>query len=335
MGDIVHALPAAIFLRCNFPEATINWLVEERWAEMFGSLPFIDGVHRVDTRRWRKNVLASRKDILSTLREIRAKQYNVAIDFQGAIKSAMFALLSGATRRYGFADTWEKPASMFYTRTCHTESSHVVQQNCELAEEMVSKERGLIDKDIPSLVHEPGELKRWANAKIEALQLTSRFVILNPGAGWGAKQWPVERYAEIARELGTEGFRSLVNYGPGEEELARHVEQNSNGHAIAANFTVSQLMAITQQAALFIGGDTGPVHLAAFLNIPVVAIFGPTDPARNGPYGTSSVVFRDSASVTSHKRRREAEAGLLNITAAEVIQAARELLQINSTGVRA
>jgi heptosyltransferase-1 len=212
----------------------------------------------------------------------------------------------------------------------------VVKRNIELATAMV--EDTFVNAVAGSLFEwSPSDknVAAWVEAELQRLGLQSNFAILNPGAGWGAKQWPVERYAEVARVLGAEGIRSLVNHGPGEEELARTVEQNSHGNAVAASFAISQLMAITRKASLFIGGDTGPMHLAALLNVPVVAIFGPTDPARNGPPGTRNVILRDRSSATSHKRNRETEAGLRNITAQQVLKAARELLHLDSQGVRA
>jgi heptosyltransferase-1 len=152
------------------------------------------------------------------------------------------------------------------------------------------------------------------------------FAILNPGAGWGAKQWPPERYAEVARELAARGVRSVLNYGPGEEDLARTVEHASAGAAQAMSCTISELIALTRRARLFIGGDTGPMHLAAALQIPVVAIFGPTDPARNGPYGTRSIVLRSPQSITSHTRRTAPDEGLLQISTDAVMASAQELL---------
>jgi heptosyltransferase-1 len=154
------------------------------------------------------------------------------------------------------------------------------------------------------------------------------FAILNPGAGWGAKRWPAERYGEVARQLADLGVGSILNYGPGEEELVRAAEAASGGTARAMSCSISELIALTRRARLFIGGDTGPMHLAAALRVPVVAIFGPTDPARNGPYGTRSIVLRSAESVTSHARRADPEAGLLAIGGDAVVSAARELIVV-------
>ena len=338
MGDILHAMPALFMLRGFFPDAQFGWIVESRWSELLRSSPdakprseaqpLVDFVHLVDTRKWRKNLLAreNRKAMTAALREVREMKYDAAVDFQGAIKSAAVTKLSGAPKRYGFADPWEKPAQLLYTSKFYVAATHVVERNQELAVAAAQQlgsnlvERALFTELLPR--------PNVENAKIllDRLRLRSSFAILNPGAGWGAKQWPTDRYAEVARALGKEGVRSLVNFGPGEESLAKVVEEQSEGFAIAAQFSISELIAVTRHAALFIGGDTGPLHLAAALKIPVVALFGPTDPARTGPYGTRSIVLRDPASVTSHKRNRETEAGLKNITAEQVIAAARQLL---------
>jgi heptosyltransferase-1 len=342
MGDVIHALPAAMLLKASFPEAKVGWVIERRWSELlewkFGGRQFPDIVHKVDTRGWRKHLLGfdTMGEIGRAIRELRAEKYDVAVDFQGALKSAATALISGAPRRFGFSDPWEKPASLFYTNPIRSNARHVVRRNLELASAIADETSanvvaGSLFEWFPSDTKMPA----WVQAELQRLNLLSKFAILNPGAGWGAKQWPVERYAEVARELGADGIRSLVNHGPGEEELARNVEQNSDGHAASASFSISQLMAIARKASLFIGGDTGPTHLAALLNVPVVAIFGPTDPARNGPHGTKSIVLRDASSITSHKRNREAEHGLRNITTQQVLKAARELLHLNCEGVRA
>jgi len=170
-----------------------------------------------------------------------------------------------------------------------------------------------------------------AEKKVSALTANmARFAILNPGAGWGAKQWPVERYGEVARALGEDGICSLVNHGPGEEELATTVERVSGGAARKISCSIAELIALMRRASLLIGGDTGPMHLAAALKIPVVAIFGPTNPARNGPFGTRSIVLRSASSMTDHSRRREPEQGLLEITPEEVVAAARTLLRESS-----
>jgi heptosyltransferase-1 len=151
--------------------------------------------------------------------------------------------------------------------------------------------------------------------------------VINPGAGWGAKCWPAARYAEVARGLAEAGVRSIINFGPKEEGLAHAVEAASGGAAQAVSCRIGELIALMRRARLFVGGDTGPMHLAAALGVPVVGIFGPTDPARNGPYGTEAVVLRSPESLTNHSRRARPDEAMLSISAADVLSAARKLLK--------
>jgi heptosyltransferase-1 len=149
---------------------------------------------------------------------------------------------------------------------------------------------------------------------------------VNPGAGWGAKQWPPQRFGEVAKALALHNIKTLVNSAAGEEELARAVVEASGGHAFEVRCGIAQLIALMRHARLFIGGDTGPLHLAAALNVPVVGLFGPTDPARTGPFGVRAIALRHPESATTFSHHSETEAGLKKITAEEVISAARHLL---------
>jgi heptosyltransferase-1 len=147
-----------------------------------------------------------------------------------------------------------------------------------------------------------------------------------PGAGWGAKQWPAERFGAVAQALAKHNLKTLVNTAPGEEALAQAVATASGGNAFAINCTVGQLLALTRRARISLGGDTGPMHLAAALGIPVVALFGPTDPARTGPFSARAITLRHPESKTTFSHHRTPDAGLLQISAEEVIAAARHLL---------
>ncbi|HMD15992.1 MAG TPA: glycosyltransferase family 9 protein [Terriglobales bacterium] len=339
MGDIIHTLPAAAALRQAFPHATLGWLIEERWAELLCTLryprsgrrspqrPLADRVHAVNTAEWRRAPFSFNtwQQIAVGLSQLRGVQYDAVIDFQGAVRSALLARWSGAPIVYGSAQPRENAASMFYTRKMLTNGTHVVEQALALAGAVVPT-AGISTAIAKSQVQFPVDPD--AESKITRLTVDVKdFVILNPGAGWGAKRWLSERYGQVANELAKDGICSLVNYGPGEEELAVAVEAASEGAARKISCSISELIALTRRTRLLIGGDTGPMHLAAALKIPVVAIFGPTNPARNGPFGTRSIVLRSASSMTDHTRHRESEQGLLEITAGEVIAAARKLLQ--------
>jgi heptosyltransferase-1 len=220
---------------------------------------------------------------------------------------------------------------MFYTRQVllKTNGAHVVEQALALAGAVVSTaSTSTASISIATEARPEFPVDPDAEGKIAGLMADgSDFAILSPGAGWGAKRWPAERYGQVARELAKDGLCSLVNYGPGEEELAVAVEAAGEGAARKISCSVSELIALTRRARLLIGGDTGPMHLAAALKVPVVAIFGPTSPARNGPFGTQSIVLRSASSITDHTRHREPERGLLEITVDEVIAATRKVLQ--------
>lgn len=335
MGDVIHTLPAAQALRNAFPNATIGWLVEERWAELLcvpgtprrglrsPERPLADWVHTVNLTGWRKSLFAlpTIEQIARVWNDVRSVHYDVAVDLQGAIRSAVLARWSGAPVIYGSAQPRETPASLWYTHPVIPHGRHVIEQNLSIAEALVGREVKIPQAQLPE--------DRGADSRmLEQLpeRAHGRFAILNPGAGWGAKRWPAERYGCVARALAQCGVPSIVNYGPGEEGLARDTEAVSEGSARAVRCSITELIAITRRAKLFIGGDTGPLHLAAALRVPVVAIFGPTDPARNGPFGTQSVVLRNPASETSHARRVQPDEGMLEISVSAVVDAARGLL---------
>lgn len=339
MGDIIHTLPAVAALRGALPNAAIGWVVEERWAELLCTLhtprsgprspqrPLLDRVHTVNTANWRSSLLSTHTwhQILSALSDLRGGRYPVAVDFQGAARSALLARWSGAPVVYGFRQPRENVASMFYTRQVMARGTHVVEQNLSLAEAVVGGPLKISGVQLPCAPAAEEEAER----RLKSLGI-SDFVLLNPGAGWGAKQWPAERYGQVARALARDGLHSLVNFGPGEEDLMCAVEAASGGAAKGIACSLTQLISLTRRARLFIGGDTGPMHLAGALGIPIVAIFGPTNPARNGPYADRCVVLRSRSSQTSHTRRTEPEEGLLEITPAAVLQAARGMLGTSS-----
>jgi heptosyltransferase-1 len=268
---------------------------------------------------------ATWKEILTSTREIRAESYDVAIDFQGAIRSAFIARLSQARSVYGFARPREHAATIFYTRQIETQKAHIIQQNLDLASAVARQTLTCACAEFPR-----NEIAAQQWQTTIARRHISEYAIVNPGAGWGAKQWPPDRYGEVCRLLAEKaGVSPLINYGPGEEALAWKVQKASGGAAHPITCSISELIAMTRGARLFVGGDTGPLHLAAAMGVPIVAIFGPTDPARNGPFGTRSVVLRSPGSQTSHSRRRQPDAAMLQITTEDVFAGAMQLLKVS------
>ena len=335
MGDIIHTLPAATALRQAFPAASVGWVVEERWAELLCTLstprsgprspqrPLVDRIHAVNTAKWRKSrrSIQAWQEIAAALSELRAPGYEVAVDFQGAARSALIARWSGVPVIYGVAEPRENVASMAYTRQVIAHGTHVVEQNLSLAEAVAGR-----SLELPAVEFPYDETAEQACDRQLREESVADFVLLNPGAGWGAKRWPAERYGDVARQLAADGLKSLINVGPGEQDLLEAAVGASGGAAKGRVCSLAQLIALTGRARLFIGGDTGPLHLAAARGIPVVAIFGPTNPARNGPFGSRSIVLRSPASTTSHARRAQPDKGLLEISSDQVVRAARQLL---------
>ena len=336
MGDVIHSIPAVALLRQAFPTAHIGWVIEERWAELLcaranlrlgprsAAKPLVDAVHTVNMKAWRWAPFSDEtwREGLGSLRELRSGKYDIAVDLQGAIRSAVLAQIVGTPLRFGFDRPREYAASLFYTHRTVARGRHIIEQHVSLAADVAHVKTFVPEIEFPR----DEKTDQWCEFQLRERAIRD-FAILNPGAGWGAKQWPAERYAAVARGLAKMGVASLVNFGPGEESLAKAVEDLSNGTAEAVFCSITELIALTRRAMLFIGGDTGPMHLAAALHIPVVGIFGPTDPARNGPYGTRSIVLRSAASVTTHARRSDPDRGMLAILPDDVVDAARQLVR--------
>ncbi len=334
MGDVIHALPAAAALRAGLPGVQIGWVIEEHWADLLAApdatgpggtpqKPLVDRLHLVDTRAWRAAPFSDGtwSEIRNARQDLKAARYDATIDLQGLLKSAVFAQLSGAPTRIGFAHPKERLATIAYTRKVEATAAHVVDQNLELASALAHGPRPATEDLLP---HDPAA-EAWCSAELQR-RAVRQFVLMSPGAGWGAKIWPAERYGEVALSLAAAGITTLINFAPGEEDLAKDLVIASDGSAQAIQCSIAELIVLIRRARLFIGGDCGPMHLAAALGIPVVAIFGPTDPARNGPYGTHSIVLRSPESRTSYSHVEQSNATLLQITAAEVAAAAHRLL---------
>lgn len=340
MGDVIHTMAAVAALRRAFPDTRIGWIIEDRWAELLcardagrsgergAARPLVDCVHVVDTKRWRRSLLSrkTRREIAAALEEVRRERYDLAVDFQGSLKSALISRLSKAQRVAGLARPRELPARFFYHRNIKTTGLHVIEQYQSLAEAVAGGALQPAEFTFPM----DATAETSVSVKLHEAGVAAPFVLLTPGAGWGAKEWPADRYGQVANALAAQGLKSVINYAPHEAGLAAAVEQASGGAAKKTPCTIAELMALTRRARLFIGGDTGPLHLAAALQVPVVAIFGPTDPARNGPYGTANIVLRNSASRTSLSHVNSPDPGLMQISVEEVANAARQLLGAKS-----
>jgi heptosyltransferase-1 len=346
MGDILHALPAVTALRMDHPGWIIDWVVEPQWRSLLAAdnssgrssglrigpsriedpldgQPLVDRLHFAATKKWRKAPLSRKTfhEIMSLRKALRSCEYDAVIDLQGAVRSAVVARLAGCRRLIGEAEPRERAACCLFSQTVATRGAHVIEQDLELASAIVGDE---LEPVRPWLPVDPAA-EAWADTILPPAAIPAA-VLINPGAGWGAKRWPVERYAAVARGLAERGLRVLVNVGPGEEPLAEAIVEQSGGAATPVVCSLSQLIALTRRVALAIAGDTGPLHLACALGRPVVGIYGPTDPSRNGPFGARFKVLRSPESRRDHTRRADPEPGLLTIAPETVLHAALELL---------
>jgi lipopolysaccharide heptosyltransferase I len=320
LGDIVHAIPAAAALRRAFPSARIDWLVDARHREI---LELVEPIDRIIALQ--KPNLAG---WISVTRALRLTRYDAALDFQGLMKSAVLARASGAERVLGFS-IWhlrEKGARPFYSESLGPSRDaghgHVIFKNLRLIEALGVKD---------TVVEFP--FRRVYSPALEAIRAEAGdrpFALINPGAAWPNKCWYTDRFGELAAFLNeVRGLVPFVLWGPGEEGTARVVVEGSNGLArVAPRTTLTDLVEICREAALMVSGDTGPLHIATAVGTPVVSIFGPTDPVRNGSWLPDDISVSRFESCGCHydRRCRQEQWCLTTIPVTEVTAAVQRRL---------
>lgn len=331
LGDIVHALPVLAAIKKAIPAVSVDWLVEENYASI---LSIASGLRRRVIVRARRSFEAADSisfggllGYVQAASFLRSQKYDVALDLQGLIKSAVWARASGASRVIGFDVTSlrEPQAGALYTETvAPPNASHVIEKNRSILMAL-GVTPGVMELPLSPTASEP------TTAAIETAGGPRRYIVLNPGAAWPNKRWPPERFGALAASLRDRtGLRALVTWGPAERELADTVVNASSGAATAAPATtVSDLAVLMRDAALVVSGDTGPLHIAAAMGTPLVGLYGPTWPERNGPWDPSDVVIsRAGVCVCHHKRQCLRGAPCINeITLQEVAAACEQRLR--------
>lgn len=308
IGDVVHTLPAVAALRQAYPKERITWVVERSASAILLDNPIVDELIIIDTRRWRKKFwqVLIIKEFISSIKTLRKNPVDIAFDFQGLLKSASIAKFSGSNKILGFSNNGlrEKASRLFLTEQIEVnDQQHVIEKNLQLLTNL-----GITTKQpfqFPIFVPKADEL--YIDNLQEKLGITD-FAIINPGGGWPTKLWSAEKFGQMADWL-WENYKlpSLVTFGPGEENLAQRVIKASrSGHCYSVTTNLKQFVALARRATLFLGGDTGPLHLAAACQTPIVGIYGPTEPKRNGPFDKAdlTVGLEDLACRVNCYRRR-------------------------------
>ncbi len=297
LGDVVHALPVAHALRRHFPTAELTWIVERREQAILAGNPDLDHVVAVDTRLWRREfrrpggARAVFDKVRGLIRRLRAGRFDVALDLQGLWKSGVITALTGAPLRIGFVRTRcrERGNVLFTTRRVAPPPGpiHVVEENLALLGGLGLR-REQVGTPVLAIPADPvAEAVMGAYLEAEGVKPGAPLVALNPGAGGESKRWAVEAFRRLGDELALRlGARVVLCWGPGEEPLARAIAHGSRAACLVPPPTsIPELVALLRRASLVVGGDTGPVHIAAALGVPTVGLYGPTDARRNGPYG--------------------------------------------------
>jgi lipopolysaccharide heptosyltransferase I len=335
LGDVVHAIPVAAALRRAFPKARIEWLVSARHRAILDLVPVID--RRLVIEGGEASAAAT---IVGAIKELRRSRYDVAIDLQGLVKSAVLARSSGATRVIGFASSYlrERLARALYTDVydpgCNgiydpAETRHVVEINLGLVSPLG------ITAHTPEF---PIEAVDSAVARQVRDRTSGRYVLLNPGARWPNKRWPPERFGRVAVALRERyGLTSVALWGEDDERaMAEDLVSHADGAAfVSPPSSIADLVALSRGAALMVSGDTGPTHVAAAVGAPIVGLFGPTRPSRNGPWEAGAVSVSRADQCRCHHLRRCTQASmcLLDIGVDEVLSAIDRRLSVVRHGV--
>jgi len=316
LGDIVHTFPAVAGLRASFPSAEIIWLTHPRWVELVASSCLATEIWPVDSRD-----LGS---VRHALRKIRSAPWTAAIDYQGLWKSAALPFFGGVGKRIGFSSATirEFGVPILYTDRVACRTTHIADRNGELTL------RADATKPVAEVTLQVADADRELVRKQLEEQDVARYIVLSPGGGWRAKCWPTERFGALCQKIRADlKLSCVINYGPGEEPLVAAVQAASgDARPIAYDGDMGPLMALLHGAQCIVGGDTGPLHLGIALGAPAVALFGPTDPARNGPYPPQHIVLRSPGAHTTYGRGDVPDPSLLALSVEDVFNAVRQSL---------
>lgn len=283
IGDVIHALPVAGALKQHFPQARLTWVVEKPAYDLLTNNPHIDEIILFDKPKY-KSLTGLAKHAPEFVNQLRQHSFDTAFDLQGLFKSAIIGYLSGASQRLVYCNTREL-SHLLAKRVCgpHT-GGHIVEQYLDVVRAL-GCHVGEAEWSINPTAEQ--QVSAQSIAQQAGFSIHEPYVLLAPGANWPNKRWPVQYFAQVADWLNQRNVKPVLIGGPGDEPLAKAIVAQAKlcPYSIVGQTSLKQLAYITSKAQAFIGGDTGPMHLAAALKTPVVALMGPTDAIRNGPYG--------------------------------------------------
>jgi heptosyltransferase-1 len=332
LGDVIHALPVLAWLRSADPAMEIDWLVEEGFAPLLEDHPLLRQVQRIATRRWRRaGRLAAAGETLRTLAALRRERYDVVLDLQGNSKSGLFTRFCGAPRRYGFAQDgvrdWPNLLATSHRVALAGANHHISERSLAIA-------RAAFPTGQEHVLAGPLSVTPAADQRVKALLaeaglLDRRFAVLHYGTTWPTKLWAVEQWQALVQHLGAAtGLVPVLTWGSAEERAVVEAIARAADHAVVwPRGTLPELAALLARAIVVIGGDTGPVHLAAALDTPTVSLFRVTDAERNGPRGERHVRLQAPLECSPCLRKhcdRDGECSR-SITAADGLAALRAL----------
>lgn len=282
LGDIVHSLPFLHAVKSRFPGAEVHWVVANGLDELLEDHPLVEKLWVIHKEEWKQ--IAKVKETARALRrlftQLRRERYDAAIDLQGLFRSGMISWFTAATFRIGFQEAREGSRWFYTHRVVGGAEVHAVERYLKIAAFMGCDTREKVFPFPPVAEDSP-----------VVQGLPPFYAVMAPAAGKEANRWPAPRFGSLAAKL---PFPSMVVAGRADETIARTVVEASNGRAVslAGKTSLKELIAVIRGARFLVSNDTGPMHIAAALNIPVFAIFGPANPLRTGPYGSIHTVVQ-------------------------------------------
>lgn len=323
VGDVVHTLPALHSLRKSFPHAFIAWAVERKSMDVVTGNPDLDEVIIFERKELQKifkgdGLFAAYRFFKEFASKLKGYDFDLVIDFQTLLKSGIITFSSGAKKRIGF-DKWRELNRTFTNERVKAVSRHTVDKYLELVDAAGARP----DKS-PIKIAYSSEDASYVEGFLNEKKLADKsWVAINPGASWTSKLWPVERFADLCDILEDSGIPVVVVWGPGEERLVDGIVGATRSRPkVAPSTSIKQLACLLERSSLYIGGDTGPMHMAVAMGTPVVGIFGPSDPERNGPYGEGHIVLQaDIDCIKCWKKRCSSMECMNNVSAQDVADA--------------